>query len=229
MRDIVASDIGGTHARFCTARIARGRVLELGPATTLHTADYPDLISCWRAYTIARGGTPPDALALALACPIGGETLQLTNHDWVIRPASLARDLGVAQLTLVNDFGAVAHAVSHLTPAHLRHITGPDAPRVEGVTTLLGPGTGLGVAQLLRRKGVSHIIECEGGHADFAPRDTVEDAILAYLRARHGRGSNERIVSGPGLANIYAALAAIKGIAVPPFEHKTLWDLAIAG
>lgn len=230
MREITAGDIGGTHARFCTAHIQAGRVHSLGPPTTLRTADFTSLTSCWRAYAGATGNTPPDAAAIALACPIGGDILHLTNNPWVIRPATLARELGIAQLTLVNDFGAVAHAVTQLAPAHLQHLIGPDEPlRTEGVTTLIGPGTGLGVAHLLRRAGRSYVIESEGGHMDFSPLDSLEDAILARLRLRYGRVSNERIASGPGLANLYEALAAIEGIAAVAHDHKSLWDLAIAG
>ncbi len=230
MREITAGDIGGTNARFCTALVQGGRVHSLGRPTTLHTADFTSLTSCWHAYTAAIGHAPPDAAAIAVACPIGGDILHLTNNPWVIRPATLARELGVAALTLVNDFGAIGHAVTQLAPADLRHLIGPDEPVPrEGVTTLIGPGTGLGVAHLLRRAGQSLVIESEGGHTDFAPLDSLEDAILARLRMRYGRVSTERIASGPGLVNLYEALAAIEGIAAAPHDDKSLWDLAIAG
>ncbi len=97
------------------------------------------------------------------------------------------------------------------------------------VISIVGPGTGLGVAHVLRRDGRNLIVESEGGHIDFAPLDTLEDAILQQLRRRYRRVSVERIVSGPGLMNIYEALAAIEGRAVQPIDDKALWALALAG
>ena len=94
---------------------------------------------------------------------------------------------------------------------------------------IVGPGTGLGVAHILRREGRNHVIESEGGHVDFAPLDTLEDAILARLRKRHRRVSLERIVSGPGLAVIHEALATIEGRAIQRIDDKSLWTLALDG
>ncbi len=95
--------------------------------------------------------------------------------------------------------------------------------------SIVGPGTGLGVAQLLRAGGHDHVVETEGGHVDFAPLDSLEDRILAWLRRRHGRVSVERIVSGPGLANLYQALAEIEGREPRPGDEKALWQAALAG
>lgn len=89
--------------------------------------------------------------------------------------------------------------------------------------TILGPGTGLGVAQLVRRGGVAHVVETEGGHTDFAPLDALEGRILAQLRLRYSRVSVERVVSGMGLTNIHQALAAIEEVPVPSRDEKGLW------
>jgi glucokinase len=95
--------------------------------------------------------------------------------------------------------------------------------------TILGPGTGLGVAHVLRHEDRNHVIECEGGHIGYAPLDSIEDAMLARLRRRYRRVSVERIVSGPGLANIYEALAAIEGRSVEAMDDKALWAAALSG
>ena len=225
---LIAADIGGTNARFCLAHISAGGSITLDPPVTLPTREHASLASCWRAFTASLPGPAPRAAAIAIACPVGGEILQLTNNPWVIRPAALAVELGLDDLSIVNDFGAIGHAVSHLTPADLRHLAGPDTPPpATGSTTIIGPGTGLGVAQILRRGGVTHVIETEGGHGDFAPLDTLEDAILAQLRQHFGRVSNERIASGPGLANLYQALAAIEGRNITLHGDATIWDAAI--
>lgn len=228
--EIVAGDIGGTNARFAIAEVADGKVVKLDEPVTLHTSDYASLAVCWEAFGKTLNRPLPRAAALAVASPITGEFLKLTNSPWVIRPASLKQELNVDALTLINDFGAVGYAVSQLSPEHLHHIAGPaqNLP-AEGVITVIGPGTGFGVAHILRRAGQTHVIECEGGHMDFSPLDPVEDAILVNLRQRYARVSVERIVAGPGLRNIYEAQAAIEGRAVQIHDDAELWTQAIAG
>ena len=148
----------------------------------------------------------------------------------MIRPSLIAEKLRVSRFRIVNDFGAVAFAVAELGADDFLHVCGPDVPLpAEGVTTVIGPGTGLGVAQLLRADGHVHVIETEGGHIDFAPLDALEDRILASLRRSFRRVSIERLVSGSGLVNIYNALAAVEGRAVAPPEDKALWTAALEG
>lgn len=229
-RKIVAVDIGGTNARFAIAHLEDGQVVGLDDPVTLQTRDYASLATCWAAFGRALGRPLPNAASLAVACPVHGEVLKFTNNPWIIRPAALAEELGVETAMLVNDFGAMGHAVATLGAEHFQHLAGPDvALPAEGNVTVVGPGTGFGVAQVLRREGRYHVIETEGGHVDFAPLDTLEDGILAFLRQRYRRVSVERVVSGPGLANIYEALAAIEGQAVQPGEDSALWTRAISG
>jgi glucokinase len=228
--EVVAVDLGGTNVRFAIAEVAGGAVVTLGPPTTLQTGAYPSLASAWAAYAAQAGRALPRAAGLAVACPITGEILKLTNSPWILRPATLAEELGVDLLTLVNDFGAVGHAVAQLPAAYLRHVAGPDVPLPEtGVIGIVGPGTGLGVAHVLRHGGSYQVMETEGGHVDFAPLDTIEDALLATLRGRFRRVSAERVVSGPGLANIYEHLAAMEGKAIRAPDAPALWAAALDG
>lgn len=231
MTQIVAIDIGGTHARFALAEIEAGRVARLDDVRTLKTAEHAGLEAAWEAFRAELGRQLPAAAAIALAGPVDGEELKLTNNDWVIRPGRIPRELGVERYTLVNDFGAVAHAVAQLGEEHFSHLCGPERPLpAEGIISIVGPGTGLGVAQLVRRDGFDHVIETEGGHIDFAPLDALEDRILAHLRTRHGRVSVERIASGSGLSNLYEALAAIEGRdRLDHGDEKALWKAAMAG
>ena len=107
---------------------------------------------------------------------------------------------------------------------------GPDAPLpATGTISVLGPGTGLGVAHVWRGGGTYHVQPTEGGHIDFAPIDTIEDAILARLRKRYRRVSAERIVAGPGLVDIYETLAAIEDRPFQPMDDKALWTAGLAG
>lgn len=217
---IVAVDIGGTHARFAPAVLDGGAVL-LEPETVLRTSDYGSLEEAWAAYL---GGAPaPEGAAVAIAGPVSGGEVRLTNNRWVLRPSALAQSLGVARATLINDFAAVAHAIP-VCAAELRHVYGPDQPLPrEGVISVVGPGTGLGVAILERSKEGDRVIATEGGHIGFSPSDEIEDAILARLRARHGRVSVERVVCGRGLAEVHAALTG------QDRTERELWQEALGG
>lgn len=228
--EIVTADIGGTHARFALAELSAGKVVAVGTPITLKTADHPTLEGAW-AYFAASAGKPlPPRAAIAVACPIEGDVLKLTNSPWVIRPAQLRAHLGLEHMTLLNDFGAISRAVVSLDSAHFRNVHGPDVPLPDqGVVTIVGPGTGLGVAHVLREGGRDHVIECEGGHIGFAPQDAVEDAILAHLRRTFPRVSAERLVSGSGLGHIYAGLAAIQGVALQSTDDRLLWNSALDG
>jgi glucokinase len=228
--EIVAADIGGTHARFAIAEIAGGQVVRLGPECTLQTAEHASLQTAWEAFGAKVRRPLPAAAGIAVAGPVQGEVLKLTNNPWVIRPGGIPGTLGVERYTLVNDFGAIAHAVAQLGDEHFSHLCGPQRRLPEeGVISIVGPGTGLGVAQLLRRDGHYHVIETEGGHVDFAPLDGLEDRILAQLRFRYRRVSVERVASGMGLANLYEALAAIEGRETRFRDEKTLWQAGMAG
>ncbi len=230
MTELVAVDIGGTHARFAVARVEAGRVDRLGEPAILRTGAHKGFESAWEAYRASAGRPLPPAASIAFAGPATGETVALTNNDWTISASLLPELIGVERLTLVNDFGAVAHAVAQLGEAQLRHVCGPESPLPrEGVISIVGPGTGLGAAQLIRREGGYEVVETEGGHIGFAPADPFDDRLLARLRARHGRVSAERIASGRGLVRIYEALAAEEGRPAGLHDEKALWSAALEG
>jgi glucokinase len=230
MMEIVAADIGGSHVRFALAEIEGCQVVRLGEAVTLKTVEHENLETAWESFSEQLGQTLPRAAAIAIACPITGDILKLTNSPWTIRLDNMGERLGIDRLTLINDFGAVGHAVVRVGSNHFRHLCGPDLPLPdEGVISIVGPGSGLGMAQVLRRDGRDYVMECEGGHIDLAPTDAIEDAILAHLRQRFGRVSVERIVSGPGLANIHEVLAAIEGRSVRIGNDEDLWAAALSG
>jgi glucokinase len=228
--EIVAVDIGGTHARFAIGEVADGRVVSLSDAVTMKAAEHASLQTAWEAFGAASGRPLPAAAAIAIAGPTQGDMLKLTNNPWVIQPALLPQKLKVERFKLVNDFGAIAHAVAQLGDEHFSHLCGAERPLPkEGVISIVGPGTGLGVAQLLRRDGRYEVIETEGGHIDFAPLDALEDKILAQLRQRHRRVSVERVASGQGLSNLYESLAAIEGRPTAFRDERALWTAAMAG
>ncbi len=228
---LVTVDIGGTHARFALAEIAADGAITLGEPITLHTHDHASFQTAWEHFAQLQGGKLPAAVAIAIAGPVGGEMIRFTNNPWVIRPALIPEKLGAARYTVVNDFGAVGHAVARAGAEFFVHLAGPDQPLPAiGTLSVLGPGTGMGVAHVWRDgTGGYRVQATEGGHVDYAPIDSIEDAILARLRQRYRRVSAERVVSGPGLVDIYEALAGMEGRAIQQVDDRTLWGLGTSG
>lgn len=226
--DVVAADIGGTNARFAIATIEDGRVASLADQRTFRTADYASLQTAWQAYGAGLTRPMPRAAAIAVASPVDGDIVKLTNSPWVIHPALIRERLAVDDHVLINDFGAVAHAVANAPADAFEHLCGPDAPLPDrGVISICGPGTGLGVAQLLRTDGGYHVIETEGGHVDFAPHDSIEDALVARLRKAFTRVSAERVCAGPGIVTIHETLSALENRTGPALTDRQIWSAAL--
>ncbi|WP_370033338.1 glucokinase [Qipengyuania mesophila] len=223
--ELVSVDIGGTHARFAIATVADDGSITLGEPETLHTEDHASFQTAWEDFRERMGGTLPPRVAMAIAGPVGGEVIRFTNNPWIIRPALVRDKLGVEDYCIVNDFEAVAHAVARVGDDQFIHLTGPDKPLAPtGRLSVLGPGTGLGVAHLYREPdGTYRVSATEGGHIDFAPLDQIDDAILARLRKRHTRVSVERVVAGPAISDIYQTLAAMEGRPVAEEDDIAIW------
>jgi glucokinase len=230
MKTIATADVGGTHARFALATIDDGNVVELCEPVTVRTGEFASFQHAWQEFGRRIDQPLPSELSIAFAGPVGGEVLKLTNNPWVIRPSLMHEKLGVERFVIVNDFAAVAHAVAGLGSSDYRHVCGPERDLPEtGIITIIGPGTGLGVASLLRRSGGYEAIATEGGHIDFAPLDSLEDRILQHLRENFRRVSVERLVSGRGLLNIYEALGTIENRPYTLRDEKDLWAAALGG
>ncbi|MBX7496865.1 glucokinase [Qipengyuania sp. 6B39] len=223
--DLVSVDIGGTHARFSIATVADDGTITLDEPETIHTKDHASFQTAWEDFRERKGGSLPPRVSMAIAGPVGGEVIRFTNNPWIIRPALVQEKLGVEQYCIVNDFEAVAHAVARVSEDQFIHLTGPDKPlSPTGRLSVLGPGTGLGVAHLYREPdGTYRVSATEGGHIDFAPLDQIDDAILARLRKRHTRVSVERVVAGPAISDIYQTLAAMEGKPVAEEDDVAIW------
>ena len=225
MTQLVAVDIGGTHARFSIATIGDNGSITLDEPQTLHTSDHASFQTAWEDYRERKGGTLPRAVSMAIAGPVGGDVIRFTNNQCIIRPDLVTEKLDVDHYTIVNDFEAVAHAVALASDEQYIHLAGPDQPlAATGRLSVLGPGTGLGVAHLYREAdGRYRVSATEGGHIDFAPLDQIDDAILARLRKRHNRVSVERVVAGPAISDIYQTLAALEGRPVAEEDDIAIW------
>jgi glucokinase len=200
---IAVADIGGTNARFALADIAGGKVISLDEPTVLAVKDHAGLADAWRTFGALLDENLPRHAAFGLAGPVTGGPVRFINSPWVVDPAALNLELGLETSLVLNDFGAMAHAADALGPSDFAHVCGPDValPKL-GAISVIGPGTGLGVAVLQRRELGAVILETEGAHVHFAALDPDEARVSAAITAQHGRTSIERVVSGPGLGAI---------------------------
>jgi glucokinase len=199
---ILAGDVGGTKTLL--GLFDPGPPLRAARVESFRSAAFPSLGAIVEAF-LARGPARLDAAALGVAGPIRGTTAVLPNLPWSVDAAPLAARLSLAALALVNDLEASAWALELLGEADLATLL-PGARSDEGNQAVISAGTGLGEAVLLRAGERRTALATEAGHADLAPRTELEDELLRWLRARHGRVSWERVLSGPGLANVHAFL-----------------------
>lgn len=229
--DLLVADIGGTNARFALAREA-GTQIELEAVQELHTADFASLADALRHYLAGIGRAAPTRAVLAVAAPVAGDEVVITNNPWRFSIPQLRQQLQLAQLRLINDFAAVAYAVTRLPPQHLLTLGEVAAPLVRGAEAryaVLGPGTGLGVAHLLLRQHQAIVIETEGGHVGFAPGSAEEREVLRVLLDEFPRVSWERLLSGPGLVNLYRALATTRGVTAQVLQPAEITQRAAGG
>ena len=209
----LVGDIGGTNARFALTDLAAPNV-ELHEAQSLRNADFASMQHAIEHY-LSGVDAKPACAALAVASPVGHDEIRLTNRAWSFSRRELQRTLGLDELRMINDFGAVAWAVPSLGPDSLVTLHGDPAAPLRGPVTVMGPGTGLGVALLVGSHAHGwHAVETEGGHTSFAPLGDEERAIAAWLTAQHGRTSTERLLCGKGLSEIDLVLRG--GTAVAP-------------
>jgi glucokinase len=212
MTELVAIDIGGTHARFALAAIAPDGSITLGETVTLATDLFPGIESAWDEFASRHRGQLPNAAAIAIAAPVTDERVRMTNNSWEIDTTRLAEQLDLERATILNDFAAVAHTAARASNDGFLDLAGPDEPLPgRGTISVIGPGTGLGVAHFHRFQGGYRVQPTEGSHIAFAPTDALDDAILVRMRERYLRVSVERVVSGPGIVEIHAALAVLAG------------------
>jgi glucokinase len=208
---LLIGDIGGTNARFALANSDKpGFSNEL----TLSCADYETAKQGIAAYLERRGVSTPDVICLAAAGPVLDDCIRLSNNHWVIDSRELQKMFPSASIHLLNDFEAIAHSIPILGENDIETI-GLIPSDLEGkkqfTLGVLGPGTGLGAGGLIGRSNGVFPVVGEGSHAGFAPETGKQIEVLQQLRHRYARVTQEHLVSGPGLENIYWALRKIHG------------------
>jgi glucokinase len=220
----LVGDIGGTNARF-------GLVSPDG--TLLHSrvladADYPGIGEAIEAYLGDRGGLPrPRRGAIAIASPVAGDEVRMTNHPWAFSISGLRERLGFARLAVINDFTAQALALPHLKDGDRTTVGGGKAEAGSPIG-VLGPGSGLGVSGLIPAGKKWIPLTGEGGHSTMCPYTDREGAVLGAMRRHFDHVSAERVMSGPGLVNLYNALCEVDGVPAQQFTAAQISDEATA-
>lgn len=201
---LLAADLGGTKSNLWLFERRGGQRVTRAEAT-LASADYADACAVIAAFLAAE---PVQAAAVAIAGPVLAGRAETPNLPWVVEQQAIAHLLGLdaGKVELLNDLAATAHGLAELGPDGLATLN--EGRPGQGPLAVIAAGTGLGEAGLLRLGGREIALPTEGGHADFAPGNEVEVALLQHLAARHGHVSWERVVSGPGLRAIHGFLVS---------------------
>ncbi|GAA4901338.1 glucokinase [Streptomonospora salina] len=213
-RPWLVADIGGTNARFGLVDTPGARPERV---RRLDGADHADLAAAATAYLEQVGASAaPGAACVAVAGPVGGDRVRLTNSHWDFSVAATRDRLGLDHLEVVNDFAALALSLPRLGgDGDLVSLGGPAAAPC-GPKAVLGPGTGLGVAGLVPAEGAGWVpVPGEGGHVDVPAIDEREWEVVRLLRARQGSVTAECLLCGPGLSRLHGALAEVRGVRAP--------------
>ena len=224
----LVGDIGGTNARFALAEDVGGRPVVREPKG-YPVKDYAGPEAAIDAYLNELGAPRPAKAILAVAGPVTDGAMHFTNSDWVVSEARLKTQGGFKAARLLNDFAAQALGAPRLAAENLLRL-GPEIPTpTAGTLAILGPGTGFGVAGLARDAVTEVVLSTEGGHAGFAPTDEIEIEVWRRLAQGRSRVSVERVLSGAGLHDLYAALGDIQGKAATLPDARAVQEASEAG
>lgn len=199
---ILAGDIGGTNARLALYGL-EDNTLQRRCSETYSSADYESIIDIINVFKNEYPGKITGA-CFGIPGPVVNGKVKTTNLSWTVNEEAIAQSLQISSVRLVNDLAAITAAVPHLTSEQVIEVyAGKPGEDTEKKCAVLAPGTGLGVGFIARAFGRTQVFASEGGHTDFAPNTELEIELLKYLRTKYKHVSYERMLSGPGLVNIY--------------------------
>ncbi|MFV2029268.1 glucokinase [Neisseria sp. S1] len=220
----LVADIGGTNARFALESAPQ----KIEKVEVLACNDYNTIVDAAREYLNRCGNPKISHAAIAIANPILGDWVQMTNHHWAFSIETTRQALGLETLILLNDFTAQALAITKMPKEDLIQIGGSQA--VENAPkAVIGPGTGLGVSGLIHSKAGWVPLAGEGGHVSFSPFDDAEMLIWQYAKKKYGHVSAERFLSGAGLTLIHEALAYREGVKRDKLSPSEISERALSG
>lgn len=217
---VLIGDIGGTNARFS---ILVDAYAEPKQFPILATADFETIDDAIQNGVLDKTSVQPRSAILAVAGPVKGDEIDLTNCDWVIRPTQMLSNLGFSDILVINDFEAQALAAASLESRYLEQI-GRGEVLQSASRVVVGPGTGLGVAGLVHARHTWFPVPGEGGHMDIGPRTERDFELFPHYERLDGRVSGEQLLCGRGLMNIYRAVCKADGVetrAASPAEVTT--------
>ncbi len=220
----IVADIGGTNARF--SRVALD-TLALDLVAVYPCADFASLADALTHYQVQQQLCHIKDVAIAIACPVNGDNVQMTNFHWQFSIQAMQSQLQLNSLLVMNDFTAVAMCLPALAEDQKIQIGG-EAAQSGKPMAVLGAGTGLGVAHLIPVADKYIPLPGEGGHVDWAPQNEQEWFIQRYLAAQFGHVSPERLLSGPGLEALYSALAAYQSLSTPALNAGEIGQQALS-
>jgi len=200
---ILAGDIGGTNARLAYFQPKNGH-FELVSERIFPSREHQGLGEIVSRF-LEESGAKPEAACFGIAGPVRNGRVATSNLPWVIEQSALANQIHLASTLLINDLEAIAWGVGALATQDLVTLN-PGSGSASGNQAVVAPGTGLGEAGLFWDGNRHHVFACEGGHTDFAPHGELQIELLKFLANRFGHVSYERILSGPGLINVYEFL-----------------------
>jgi glucokinase len=206
---VLIGDIGGTNARFSLIEHAGAEAVRL---PNVHTADFPSIDDAIEATVVRKAGGKPKSAVLALAGPITGDRVQLTNCPWVVEPKKSIARFGLSEVVLLNDFEAQSLALPDLGPADIDQIGGGTIV-AERARVVLGPGTGLGAGALVHARGNWVPVPGEGGHIDLAPVSQRDFEVWPHVERQGGRVGAETLLCGSGMVRLYRAVCAADRVA----------------
>ncbi|MBM3390008.1 MAG: glucokinase [Betaproteobacteria bacterium] len=222
--DLLA-DIGGTNARLALCAEKNSLLID---TTVVECKRYPTLQDMLREYLQTRGQRQVNRAALAVATPVTGDQVALTNNVWSFSQRAVQAEFHLDTLLVLNDFTALAQSLPTIEPAD-RVAIGVGEAQADGPIALLGAGTGLGMSGLLPDgRGDWVAIAGEGGHSTIAPNGSLEVAIVSYLQRVFGHVSTERVLSGQGLVNIYEAVCSVNGLRSKALQPDTVVQLGLS-
>jgi glucokinase len=207
---VLIGDLGGTNARFALIESSNSALERL---SNIQTADYPTIEDAIKDAVLNQTKLRPRSAILALAGPITGERVPLTNCHWVVEPSSTMARFGIGEMILLNDFEALSLSLADFGPEDVDPIGGGKAA-ADGARIVVGPGTGLGAGALIRTRDSWIPVPGEGGHIDLGPVSSRDFEIWPHLERSHGRISGETLLCGPGLVRLYRGICETDD--VPP-------------
>jgi glucokinase len=206
----IVADIGGTNARFALVSGKANQQFVFSDIHILPAGQYASFSDALRAYLALLPGIKPRAVCAAIAGPVLGDKAKMTNLNWAFSCTAVAEEFGLSRFIAMNDFAAVAAAAGDIHPEHLVSIK-PGKSDPHGNKAVFGPGTGLGVAGVVNHQGKWLPLPSEGGHVNLAPSTPFEADVIKAAMSLHGHVSAEVFISGPGLKNLYNAIALVQG------------------